>query len=209
MDEKSTQSGTSTNNPASPGTLPGSSPSNPSAANAGNSPTNAASPSMSEAAASTSKNFRETAAEAGATVKKEAQALRGQAADKARQMADQGKERTTDALDSIAKLIGDTASTVDDRIGNKYGDYTRKAADAVSGFATTLRGKDVDDVVKDAGEFVRKSPAVAIGAAAAVGFVLARLIKSASDTHAGSNPEKDGESSSTSHPNDPSDKFSS
>jgi ElaB/YqjD/DUF883 family membrane-anchored ribosome-binding protein len=33
-------------------------------------------------------------------------------------------------------------------------------------------------MVEDTRQFVRKSPAVAIGAAAAIGFVLARLVRS-------------------------------
>ena len=132
---------------------------------------------IGDEAAAKARNFRETAGEATESVKKEARALRDQAGDKVRELANQGKDRTTDALDNIAKLITDASSTVDERVGNQYGDYARKAADAMSGFATSLRGKEVDDIVKDAGDFVRKSPAVAIGAAAAVGFVLARLVK--------------------------------
>jgi ElaB/YqjD/DUF883 family membrane-anchored ribosome-binding protein len=37
--------------------------------------------------------------------------------------------------------------------------------------------KDIDDLIADARNFVRKNPAVAIGAAAAIGFILTRLIK--------------------------------
>ena len=102
----------------------------------------------------------------------------------AHELAAQGKDRATGALDNVARLIGDAAGTVDERVGAQYGDYTRKAAEAVASFASTLKGKDVDDLVKDAGDFVKKSPAVAIGAAAAVGFVLARLIKAGSDDKA-------------------------
>lgn len=150
--------------------------------------------------------LRQSAADAGAKVKTEARAFRDQATDKAREMASQGKDRTTEALENVARLIGDTASTIDERIGTQYGDYTRKAADAVSGFATDLRGKDVDDIVRDAGAFVKKSPAVAIGAAAAVGFVLARLIKSASDA---SETENTTASTTSSSPANTPDKFPS
>ena len=43
-----------------------------------------------------------------------------------------------------------------------------------------LKGKDVDDLVEDTRKFIREKPAVAIGAAAAVGFVLMRLMKAGS-----------------------------
>ncbi len=46
--------------------------------------------------------------------------------------------------------------------------------------ADALKGKDVDDLVEDTRKFIREKPAVAIGAAAAVGFVLMRLMKAGS-----------------------------
>ena len=43
------------------------------------------------------------------------------------------------------------------------------------------RSKSVDDLLDSARELVRKSPGVAIGAAAAVGFVVARLLTAGLD----------------------------
>lgn len=105
-----------------------------------------------------------------------------QYADKARGYAETGKERASAGLDSVAKMIGDNASHVDGALGEVYGDYVRRAADAVSGFSDTLRDKDVDELVDDARDLVRRSPAIAIGAAAAAGFVIARIIKAGSET---------------------------
>jgi hypothetical protein len=104
--------------------------------------------------------------------------IKAQAADKARFYAEQGKDRATSALDSVAKLVSDAADTVDDRVGEQYGVYARRAADAVAGAAESLRSKDVDELFADARELVRKSPAIAIGAAAALGFIVARLARS-------------------------------
>lgn len=114
--------------------------------------------------------------------------LKGQAASKARSYADQGKDRATDALSNFARLIEDAAETIDEKVGAQYGDYARRAAQTVSGYATTLRDKNVDDLLTDVRETVRKSPAVAIGAAAALGFVLARVIKAASESRDGDPP---------------------
>lgn len=119
--------------------------------------------------------FRQKFAEATAGFKE-------QAGDKARVYAVQGKDRATEALDNLAKLVSDAADSVDQQIGPQYGAYARQAADAVSGFSTTLRDKDVDELVEDAGNLVRSSPAIAIGLAAAVGFVLVRLVKSGLET---------------------------
>lgn len=114
-------------------------------------------------------------------VREEAGKLASQAGDKARAFADTGKEKATGALDDFSSLMRDAAGTVDERLGEQYGQYARSAADQISGFAESLRGKQVDDLIDDAREFVKKSPAVAVGIAAGVGFVLARLLKSGLD----------------------------
>jgi ElaB/YqjD/DUF883 family membrane-anchored ribosome-binding protein len=118
---------------------------------------------------------------AGAFVRDEAGKLAGQAGDKARSFADTGKEKATGALDEFSNLMRDAAGTVDEKLGEQYGQYARSAADQISGLAESLRGKQVDDLLDDAREFVKKSPAVAVGIAAGVGFVLARLLKSGLD----------------------------
>ena len=100
---------------------------------------------------------------------------------KAKSAASQGKERTGNAIENLSRIIEDSAKTIDNNVGEKYGNYARSAADAVSSFAEKLNGKEIDDMVEDARGFVRKSPAVAIGAAAVVGFLVSRLIKSGMD----------------------------
>ncbi len=107
--------------------------------------------------------------------------FRAQATDKAREYADEGKARASAGLDSVAKMIGDSADQIDEKLGGSYGDYVRRAGDAVSGFSTSLRDKDVEELFEDARDLVRRSPAIAIGAAAAAGFVLSRIIKAGSE----------------------------
>ncbi len=116
-----------------------------------------------------------------------AAALKDQAGDRVREFADSGKTRASDALDELSRVVGDTAETIDERLGEDYGEYARRAADAVSGFADTLRRKDVDELYDNVRDAVRKSPAIAIGIAAVVGFTLVRLVKS------GMPEEKQGE----------------
>lgn len=113
-----------------------------------------------------------------AKVKKDMNDFKAKAADSARAAAEKGKDRATEAVGSIGKLIRDSAATIDENVGKQYGDYARSAAEMVDGFAGKMDAKDVDAIAEDARQFVRKSPAVAIGAAAAIGFVLARLIRS-------------------------------
>ncbi|MEA3051302.1 MAG: hypothetical protein QOG72_205 [Sphingomonadales bacterium] len=103
--------------------------------------------------------------------------LRDQAGGKVREFADTGKTRATDMLEELSRVVADTADSIDERLGNNYGEYARKAADSVSGLADNLRGKDVDELYDNVRSAVRKSPGVAIGIAAVVGFTLVRLIK--------------------------------
>ena len=107
--------------------------------------------------------------------------LAGQAADKTRGLVGQGLERGSEALANVSKLVGDTAAGLDERLGEEYGDYARKAATAIDDVANSLASKDPDQLIDDTRNFVRKSPGVALAGAAIVGFALARLIKSGFD----------------------------
>ena len=107
--------------------------------------------------------------------------LAGQAADKTRGLVGQGLERSSEALANVSRLVGDTASGLDERLGEEYGDYARKAATAIDKVANSLASKDPDQLIDDTRSFVRKSPGVALAGAAIVGFALARLVKAGLD----------------------------
>jgi hypothetical protein len=104
--------------------------------------------------------------------------LVGQAGEKARGFVSQGLERAAETLSNVSRMVGDTAGGIDERLGEEYGEYARKAAGAIDRAAVSLGNKDPDELIDDTREFVRKSPGVALAGAAMVGFVLARLIKS-------------------------------
>jgi len=104
-----------------------------------------------------------------------------QAADKARGFVGQGIERSAEAIANVSKLIGDTASGLDERLGEEYGDYARRAAETLESTANRLASKDPDELIDDTRRFVKKSPGVALAGAAIVGFALARLVKSGLD----------------------------
>jgi ElaB/YqjD/DUF883 family membrane-anchored ribosome-binding protein len=103
--------------------------------------------------------------------------LVGQAGDKARGFVSQGLERTSEALANVAKMVGDTAPGIDERLGEEYGEYARRAAGAIENVATSISDKDPDELIEDTRTFVRNSPGIALAGAAVVGFVIARLLK--------------------------------
>jgi ElaB/YqjD/DUF883 family membrane-anchored ribosome-binding protein len=113
----------------------------------------------------------------GETLRGQVYNLRDQAGGKVRSFAEDGKSRASNVLDDLSRVVADTADSIDERLGNNYGEYARKAADSVSSLAENLRSRDVDELYDNVRNAVRKSPAVAIGIAAVVGFTLVRLVK--------------------------------
>lgn len=103
--------------------------------------------------------------------------LTSQAGEKARGFVTQGLERTSEALANVARMVGDTAPGIEERLGGDYGDYARRAAGSIETFANSLAAKDPDELIEDTRTFVRNSPGVALAGAAVVGFVVARLLK--------------------------------
>ncbi|WP_058756474.1 hypothetical protein [Sphingomonas endophytica] len=106
---------------------------------------------------------------------------REQATEKARGFAEEGKVKASEALTHFSQLLTDAAAQVDEKLGAQYGQYARSAADRVQGFSSTIDQKSVDDLIADARALVQKSPAVAVGVAAGLGFVVARLVSAGID----------------------------
>ncbi|MBA3941466.1 MAG: hypothetical protein C0520_09680 [Sphingopyxis sp.] len=124
--------------------------------------------------------IKSEASKKAASLKEEAAALKSQASAKARDAATKGKDKAAEAVGSLAKLLEDSAGTVDTKFGKQYGDYARSAASTVAGLATTLDKKDLDELAASTRDIVKKNPAIAAGAAAVIGFVLARMLKGGS-----------------------------
>ena len=112
----------------------------------------------------------------------QATTLKDQAGGRLKSYAGERKDKASNLLDDISAVIEDAARSIEQRLGEEYGDYAHRAAEAVSRFSGKVREKSVDEIVDDGREIVRKSPAVAIAAAAVVGFALVRLLRNADGT---------------------------
>lgn len=111
----------------------------------------------------------------------EAKAYGTQAKGKAGELAVDGKGKLAEAIAALGRAVFDTAPTVDDKLGAKYGDYARSASRSLQETSAKLDAKSVDELSEDAKEFVRKSPGLAVGIAAVGGFMLARLFRGSND----------------------------
>lgn len=103
--------------------------------------------------------------------------VKDEAGTRARGFVSQGLERGGSTLTNISGIINQTAGQIEEQLGPQYGDYARKASQALERYAGTLSNKDPDELVDDARELVRKSPGIALAGAAILGFGLVRLIK--------------------------------
>lgn len=120
-------------------------------------------------------------------VKGDVSALYGKAGASAKNAAATGKDKTADALHELADAARELAGKFDDGAdGNsaKVASYARKAADGVDRFSAKMKAKDIEDITSDARTAVRNNPAIVIGAAALIGFALARFMKGGSGDRA-------------------------
>ena len=125
--------------------------------------------------------YREKAGATGSEWIDEAKVMSGQAKDRAWELANEGKTKASDAIFSLGKIVDENATVIDEKVGAKYGDYARSAAQTMQDVAKKLDAKDLAEVGEDAKEMVRKSPGLAIGIAAVAGFLMARLFRRSDD----------------------------
>ncbi len=121
--------------------------------------------------------YREKAEQTSSEWQEEARAKSGEAKDMAYNYANEGKAKASQAISGLGKLVEENAAAIDEKVGAQYGDYARSAAKSMQDAANRLDEKSLDDLGEDAKEFVREKPALAVGIAAAAGFVLARLFR--------------------------------
>lgn len=125
--------------------------------------------------------YREKVTQTGGDWATEARAYGDQAKVRATDLANEGKAGASKAISSLGKIVEDNAALIDEKVGAKYGDYARTAARTLQDTGAKLDAKDLNELGDDAKEFVRNSPALAIGIAAAAGFLLARVFKGSND----------------------------
>lgn len=109
----------------------------------------------------------------------------GQAADL---VGSRVKSALTQQKDALAAGITETAQILKQNgdsfrsqgIGAFAGPYIDRAVAKLTEVGTTIQGKDVDEIVHDTENFARIQPVYFLGAAAAIGFVAARFVKSSS-----------------------------
>ncbi len=130
---------------------------------------------------STADKAKAAASDAKIAVKDQASGLKNKAVSSARSAASTGKDKAVEKAGGVSRALEASAAKLDEDVGQTYGDFARTAASTIDGFAAKLDGKELDELLDEAKSFIRSSPAIAIGIAAALGFAASRVVKSGLD----------------------------
>ncbi len=119
--------------------------------------------------------YRSQARGKGDALASDAKGYGEEAKTKGRELANDGKAKLSGGIASLSRMVADNAHVVDEKLGAQYGDYARTASRSLDDTAAKLDQKSIDELTEDGREFVRKSPGLAIGIAAAAGYMLSRI----------------------------------
>jgi ElaB/YqjD/DUF883 family membrane-anchored ribosome-binding protein len=141
-------------------------------------------------ASSAAEAVRSGAADAMAKISDVAQQAMGEAKKSASTLASAATERAKDAVEERiaggADLLGQVAASVRvaarelDPTAPQLAGFAREAAERIDDFSRDIRNKTVEELLETSSDFARRQPALLFGAAAACGFLLFRMIKTAS-----------------------------
>jgi hypothetical protein len=110
-------------------------------------------------------------------------AYASEAADTARARAggliDDQKTAAADGLSDMSEALRQVSEQLRESSQAMIAGLTRSAADQIDQVAQTLRERDVSELIGDAREFARRQPELFFAGAVALGFLVARMIRSA------------------------------
>lgn len=126
---------------------------------------------------------RSQARSAGGSATEETRRQASRLAEEARQrgksMLDQQKGNAVNQLSGLASALRQTASQCQEREDQRTtGRALEQAANGLERIADALRSRDVDTLMEQAADLMRRQPAIFIGGTIAAGFLLSRFAKS-------------------------------
>jgi ElaB/YqjD/DUF883 family membrane-anchored ribosome-binding protein len=114
--------------------------------------------------------------QAGSQAKETATALASEAGEKAKGLMHNQVEAGADLIGDIAQSVKAAADSLD-RNSPQLASLVRGVAQQVQDFSQTVRGQTVEEIFETTSDFVRRNPAMVFSAAAALGFMLFRVIR--------------------------------
>jgi ElaB/YqjD/DUF883 family membrane-anchored ribosome-binding protein len=131
---------------------------------------------MKVQAVDAARETRAQAAAAGAAAQRQVGRLGEQMRDAAETLVDEQKERMAVAVQGVADMLRRTADTLERENNATAAHYAGRVAAQIDRFSTTVREREIGEMVASTEAFARRQPALFIAGAVAAGFVLGRLL---------------------------------
>jgi hypothetical protein len=128
---------------------------------------------------------KEQAAQMTDQVKEQASKVTDKAKDQATTRADEQKQRAAEGIVGFADALNQVSSSMRDQ-NPAVANFADTAATKLENFATTIRDKDVNELMSEVEDMARRQPALFIGGAFLAGVFAARFLKSSSGMNTGS-----------------------
>jgi len=97
--------------------------------------------------------------------------------DRARDMADEVKSKGSDQLAGVSRVVHEAADRLGQEMPQAAG-YIHSAANRLDSASTTLRERNIEDLISSFSNFARRQPAAAFAGSVLAGFALSRFLKS-------------------------------
>jgi ElaB/YqjD/DUF883 family membrane-anchored ribosome-binding protein len=125
----------------------------------------------------TAESVKGAAKEAGAKAEQSTRDLREQAQETAKSAAAQQTSRAGHRLIVAAEAFRETGRNLREKDMLAMANLAERTAEQMEGISGYLLENDIDDLIDDAEEFVRRRPVLSISGAFFAGAVLARFLK--------------------------------
>lgn len=129
----------------------------------------------------TAESAKRAAEEAGAKVEERTRELREQAQETAKSAAAEQTSRAGHKLATTAEVFRETGRILRQKDIHTMADFTERAAKRIEDISGYLLENEIDDLIDDAEEFIRRRPALSISGAFCVGIVLSRFLKASGE----------------------------
>jgi hypothetical protein len=118
------------------------------------------------------------AGQAGERVRDQASRAAGQVQDQAQAFLSEQKEVAAGHIEGVAKVLHETVDQLRQKSPGAVTDYAERAVEGLDTVAHALRERDMRDLVGQVEEFARRQPVLFLAGTVAIGFALARFLKS-------------------------------
>ena len=134
---------------------------------------------LSDKTAKIATQVGEAAQDVAEQAKNSASSLAAEANQTIKGLLNQQLAAGADVVGGVAVSARAAAGSLDESAPQIAG-LVRNAADKIESFSHDLRGRSIDEVMEIASDYARRQPLLIFGAAAALGFLAFRIVKSAS-----------------------------